>query len=1278
MFLDEIPDYPLIQHLQHQVWSHHAAVFVGSGFSRNATKRGDAAAPMPTWWEVSSRLATEMGKAKWDGNFLRLGSQYEALYGRGKLTAFLEQSVPDHAYAPGPLHELLLHFPWQDVFTTNWDTLLEGARPKVLARKYDLIVASAYEIPRRERPRIVKLHGSFGSGSELIFTEEDFRTYPRKYAPLVNLVQQSLMENTLCLLGFSADDPNFLQWTGWVRDNLGQHAPKIYLCGLLDLDPAHRAYLTERNIVPVDLSPLFPKSRWPNSDDRHSHALEVLLLSLARAKPSPVEEWLEPKNGFAWKQARPQSLPFLRADEAKADSRGGDPHATPLEKRIPHLTRSWREQRLRYPGWLVAPNRDRNLIWYGGLNFDFDHLLEAANKVTSPLDLAFAFEAVWRLEVCCIPLFAQNLNPLVDILKRYNPFPWLLNEDQLQGAATPENHARLVGDEVSLDWHQAGDYWVHLMFAVMREARLWGDDELWAWADGLLGAVVNSSRADWQASLCYERCLDALVSLDEDKVRAILAQWPEQRSFWDTRKASVLAEIAEWGAAHQLALQTLEALRKQQMPGAGSHRLWSEEAATLSLARFTYLNRRPLSDEYSFFEESYQRIKELGKLDCDPYVILDEFMRGIQADSIRAAQPRRRRVKGFDPGAASTTTTWGSSLDDNLLGTLKLIRLLERGVYPVRGLATEPGEYNSILILRSVAPLLGFSMFMRSNAKTTDKFKERYMSREHVARLSPGYVDHYFDILLQLTQRTMQKEHERTSWAFNDGFVDPGALFEILSRLAFRLTEAQFDRLFELCETVYRMGPQVTGPASQEMGNLLRRMIEAMPKVPQEGYIVRMLGWPIHVEAFGWWPEPFPDIRVNPAFRLVSLRPETIKSLVEALSHPEEGKRDAAYLRLLFIHRYGGLNSDQEAEVARVIWAGTGDLPPLGNIPAFSTLVFPGSTAYEAQRRLRIYLLSKDTRAPAIHREGDSVLIDESGHTEIFPYFREILATTSMFSPPEYKLDWPDAELKTLVAKLIEWTDRAILEYPEAMQHDPLVGSVSAAWAQFGRVMGEAVLPALKEKGLGDEETATALLNLHDQVPEIIAALPAVLLFQPDELGRVYAAVWSGVVDNDPGLSLRALIAIILWAVLAHRFSGMPPLPEALLAYLVWQVFDRRDEHLENCLTSLSAVIKYTPHLIGQELQEVLSQGLGKLEADTRLPMIDYQNITEAYPSAQTASLPMGERPALRWRASELAALASVKLEHISREVIRNWRNAAAVDTLPEVRQPWTGEGHAD
>ena len=118
---------------------------------------------------------------------LRLMSEYEAAFTRPTLDDLLINTIPDNAYRPGDLHRMLLALPWTDVFTTNYDTLLERTRPFVHNRKYDLVLHTS-DIPLTSRPRIVKLHGSFPSHRPFVITEEDFRTYPRQGSPFVNLV----------------------------------------------------------------------------------------------------------------------------------------------------------------------------------------------------------------------------------------------------------------------------------------------------------------------------------------------------------------------------------------------------------------------------------------------------------------------------------------------------------------------------------------------------------------------------------------------------------------------------------------------------------------------------------------------------------------------------------------------------------------------------------------------------------------------------------------------------------------------------------------------------------------------------------------------------------------------------------------------------------------------------------------------------------------------------------------------------------------------------------
>ena len=171
---------------------------------------------------------------------------------------------------PGEMHRRLLRLPWRDVFTTNWDTLLERTYSDIPERSYS-ILRNTDEIPLAASPRIIKLHGSLDGHFPLIFTEEDYRTYPDRFAPFVNTVQQSMMESVFCLLGFSGDDPNFLHWSGWVRDNLQVSAPKIYLAGWLELSEHRRGMLEARNVIPIDLARHPQAKGWPKAL-RHQRA----------------------------------------------------------------------------------------------------------------------------------------------------------------------------------------------------------------------------------------------------------------------------------------------------------------------------------------------------------------------------------------------------------------------------------------------------------------------------------------------------------------------------------------------------------------------------------------------------------------------------------------------------------------------------------------------------------------------------------------------------------------------------------------------------------------------------------------------------------------------------------------------------------------------------------------------------------------------------------------------------------------------------------------------
>jgi hypothetical protein len=307
----EFPDHIHVQQIAKALWhgqAHgRAAIMVGAGLSLNAVPRRPSPNAMrfPTWSQLARRFVADLypeasttsaeraaaqNRANSTSGAMRVAEEYEAAHGRAALDSLMLSAIPDADFEPGPLHRLLLSLPWADVFTTNYDTLLERAASSLPHRRYD-VVTSPEEIPGAARPRIVKLHGSFPSIRPFVITEEDFRTYPRRAAALVNMAQQAFVESTFCLIGFSGDDPNFLAWSGWARDTLGSGMRRIYLCGLLGLTPPQRKMLQDRHVMPVDLSPLFPVDRWTDVAERHAMALEWFLLALEGERPPDVFAW---------------------------------------------------------------------------------------------------------------------------------------------------------------------------------------------------------------------------------------------------------------------------------------------------------------------------------------------------------------------------------------------------------------------------------------------------------------------------------------------------------------------------------------------------------------------------------------------------------------------------------------------------------------------------------------------------------------------------------------------------------------------------------------------------------------------------------------------------------------------------------------------------------------------------------------------------------------------------------------------------------------------------
>ncbi|BCO19591.1 hypothetical protein KUC3_24480 [Alteromonas sp. KC3] len=381
---------------------------VGAGFSRCSSTTADSSKKLPLWSNFSNTLQNELG-TKGNTDPLRIAEEYTAYFGRQALNELIKKEINDANWEPGELHSLLLRLPWTEVLTTNWDTLLERASEKIHEAFYS-VVYKQEDLSHACSPRVVKLHGTLNVTNDLTFTQEDYRTFPVRHAAFVNFARQVFIENELCLLGFSGDDPNFLQWAGWVRDHLSTSARRIYLVGALGLNAAKRKYLESINVAPIDLAILVEEYEDP--DLKHQKATELFLSALHELKPKPSWEWF-PK--------------LSERDE-------------PFESQLEAL----KQDREDYPGWIICPSDLRFFV-----HSRFDHKLLNKKAIDSlPKDqlAMLLYEVAWHYNVsfCLAPEWIANEMLTNAIHPQVNP---LSKKQRLEVAAYVLKVSRWYGEE---------------------------------------------------------------------------------------------------------------------------------------------------------------------------------------------------------------------------------------------------------------------------------------------------------------------------------------------------------------------------------------------------------------------------------------------------------------------------------------------------------------------------------------------------------------------------------------------------------------------------------------------------------------------------------------------------------------------------------------------------------------------------------------------------------------------------------------------------------------
>jgi len=1276
------PDFPDGAHLLQlgqDLWAwpkSRAAVMVGAGFSLNAEPLPGASTCFPLWKQLTramfdelhptsaadSKESAEKRKIWFAGmNALRIASEYEATFGRRKLEELIRRETPDPLFRPGELHGLLLQLPWSDVFTTNYDTLLE--RTDIDGRNYQP-VTTTHELTTAVAPRIVKLHGSLPSQTPFIVTEEDYRSYPRRFAPFVNTVRQSLIENTFVLLGFSGDDPNFLEWTGWIRDELGEHHAPIYLVGPLRSTSAERSLLKSRGVTPIDLSPVFPS--W-SPEKIHTDSLEWFLRSLHAQRPARPENW--PMTGVSFSGRLPGKLPRLFfSDKATPEAIPSSRPKIPENYELAIFSR-WRFERLRYPGWIVANGARRSLLWENTKEW-ISYLARQVQDWTAEERALLFREINWRLETALIPLFPDSIGPFEkavdDLFQRLSDGTLTLPRSEF----LPTSDSDLV------------DAWFELAFGLLREARESYDARRWGALDEKIGEMSKKHPAHLDRRT-YESTLWAMWNVKRDEAKSTLSEWrPASRSplasLW---KAGLLAELDETGYARELLRKTLTDIRKAlHLQGQSIELLSLEGWCTYMLylvePALDYKNVRNVHEEFR------KRWQELKTWDCSPWFLREEFTSAL-ARSTPKLQKAELTVQGFDPGKIFPSRSSARDQISQFLPGFAYIRLFEKTGLPMRVQYKDTAGDALVNACGWIAPFIGFwSPALLIRAGKLEKLKETFLSRAQIAVMDQDLATSVFDWCLN----ALRNETPRTSESIaidsmQERLLD--LLPEVVSRLAFRVGTDRLKEMFPLAISLYKLR------LVRQHGiviSLFERLFQAANGELLLEWLPEVIGLPLYTDEDSC-KEP---IEVFPVERYVEIESaakqhpvlaekthSATERLIKKSSVEIGGARKEAILRLIRVYAIGGMTADQQRRFGELLWSERAE-DGLPDLPLYrgDFLRLPvHSQDIDVYQAVKNSLLPFDFElfAPKGSLEENIKRSEKQAS-----FFHEVLhATKPMLLSRNWGnigIEWSAEEGKRLYSKIFEWWDAKKHYFLTQKNINPHYASAEfKALHTFGVFFAHAVLPTMDWATENDwQELSDLFQNIKEVGVFPTVALPYVLLHRSGKADSVEKTIADDLRSDDESAVAAAADAVYNWIRLA-ALKLVPPFPPRLMTLLTARIIVRRKPGILPILGEMTILFIEAP------------DELTALKNEMRIDLL----IASLIPWRHATCLPApeeapgdfceDERPALRTALAEFAFelqkwCKRIDTEGIDLSPLELWRKSCTDDPLPEVRRAFTIE----
>ena len=1219
---------------------------IGSGFSKNAQPARPDAGELPLWPELASAMSARLHPPTLSGGGqgtsvsslgpngpLGLAQQFEDSFGRSSLHLFLQQQIRDGDFNPGEFHRRLLTLPWRDVFTTNWDTLLERTRLSVPERFYS-VVHNKDEIPLSAQPRIIKLHGSLDGHYPLTVTEQDYHAYREQHAPFVNTVQQAMMETVFCLIGFSGTDPNFLEWSRWVNENLGDSAPRIYIAGWLELSAEGRKQMQSNNVIAIDLAQHPRAAQWP-MHLRHAYAMDWILHSLESGHPYDISDWPTPSiQGLA---DPPDHLKPVEAVTSET------PIEEPWSPRAPGVSRSiedstselltvWEKKRILYPGWLVAPLEVRDSLISRTRAWQ-PEILQVLNGLSTAERLDAIGELVWRHEITLEPLSTELESAA---------------QDAISAISVTTKNGKVESHNVSSQTREA---WREIALTLVTNARHRLDEDLF---NRRIESAMQflDDNADVGHRIHHERCLWSACSLDFEALDGLLGAWNTENCdpMWMLRKAALLSEVGREEAA-KLTEQAIAAIRRFPVddrsvtgPSREGWALWS-------------------TIDFENQSEIYKRWNELAPRKCDAYAERTHIVNSLSTKGASSTPPP------FDLGTVRDGWSMSFASGNKLAPAFRAIRLSEVAGLPAATPQAFPSRVTGADLLRSAAehivrlnPELAIRLVLRSCTYDEDESLERVLSRNNLAQLSDDAV-----------QRLVRDCKRIMNYSLSRGWVERVRVtIEVLSRLVSRLESNSVLETFDYALEVYSnrrhqvMSHAWIGPPLE---HLFERAWKSLSREERTHKALDLLGAPIvglddfSVQILEHYPDPGALVNRDSGIRLPDRCGDSeadfqvVVSLLLRALRTGGNARERAVIRIGPLAHQGFLTGAETSEMADALWAV--ECIPADSLPTSTTLydwaflVLPEPEPGLADRRFRRKWLTSDAVQSRhdMSRSGGTIRVELGSYPDDPTKLEDTLWHLGMavvaLRAQGSSFDLTDVERDRVVDLVSQWANSPINTH----SHDP----ISSQMRRYSRWALEGLVPILSRTEIPEpvgESLFEKLKTLTESGTPAFGPIGGLIRALPHRAAELASWLRTGLASGSRDMASGALSGLSSWIHVSNSsdLSVQSP-PEDILREVGLIIAARRKESLSEALQIAKQVFDDG----NDDQQDVIFNftldGLEYLAAELRYG-VENDDI---------------DIPNLRWRCTQLASSMS-RAGFSCRPAVARWLELAPTDPFREIR----------